>query len=327
MNQPQEISADELTQYFNGKQIENLRTLTGGNSGAYMVRFDVDNKPYVARRSGGIKGKEAIEQEFAIQQKAASLGIAPPIVTIDLPRSLMIMSYVESVIPPQLSPHPEYQTPAQKEKVLALLRKLHTMPPPKTTIKQVNHAKATQQIRESIAPHVLSDEINQTLDKVASYHWPEDTNTIAHMDFHFANFLYDGNKIFVIDWELAGLAHPFVDVADFANSNFCSRSEGDTLLSEYLQRAPDHQEVVLFNTLRHMILAFRAVFAFSFINPDEFSYHADVVNDLNMIPYQNLKEAYAAFDAGKFDPRSVYHWFQLGSIFIQEIHKLDTGEF
>lgn len=71
----------------------------------------------------------------------------------------------------------------------------------------------------------------------------------CHIDFHRGNVLDDGQNLWVIDWEYAGMADPFFDLASFASLEHFSDVEMIQLLAFYL---PNGVSNIEFNYLRKM---------------------------------------------------------------------------
>ena len=55
----------------------------------------------------------------------------------------------------------------------------------------------------------------------------DDRRVFSHNDTNPANLLWDGAKVWMIDWERAALSHPYLDLAIFAN--FANLSDEDAL--------------------------------------------------------------------------------------------------
>jgi thiamine kinase-like enzyme len=61
---------------------------------------------------------------------------------------------------------------------------------------------------------------------------------LCHHDFYSGNILFDGNKLWVIDWEYADWDDPFFDLAGFCTEQDFDDAECDLALQEYL---PNYQ--------------------------------------------------------------------------------------
>ena len=53
----------------------------------------------------------------------------------------------------------------------------------------------------------------------------------CHNDLLAANFIYDGDRVWIVDWEYAGMGDPFFDLANFAVNNGLD-AEGEAALLE-----------------------------------------------------------------------------------------------
>lgn len=62
----------------------------------------------------------------------------------------------------------------------------------------------------------------------------------CHGDAQRSNLVKSGDKIYLLDWEFAGLNDPFYDIASFGNINF---KDAEKLLGFYLERQPTQLEL------------------------------------------------------------------------------------
>ena len=76
----------------------------------------------------------------------------------------------------------------------------------------------------------------------------------GHNDLLAANFLHDGARLWLIDWDYAGFNSPLFDLGGFAANNGLSRDQERDLLFRYFGRAPD-------KTLRRAYAAMKAAAA------------------------------------------------------------------
>lgn len=189
-------------------------------------------------------------------------------------------------------------------------------------IEIVNLLEEFNKIRKGLPEGFLPGDVESIFNKVSSLVWPKTTQTIVHMDFHGRNILFDGNNFFVIDWEMAGCSHPFVDVADFTNSYLVPINEGHEMLATYLKRSPTKNELLEFDTLRKIISGFRAIFSFFQAGERGFQYSEFTKNELGQLMWQNLDEGFKIIDSGQFNGASSLHWYNFGLIIARETVKL-----
>ncbi len=128
--------------------------------------------------------------------------------------------------------------------------------------------------------------------------------TLVHGECHLANFLYDGNELYLIDWECAGLGHPFYDVACNANMRGKTSDEGIRMLQLYLQQTPSKEQVKQFQEFRRIHFGFLVGITLLFCAQEENVKHP--VDGERSI--STLEEAIAALDDPNFgtDPRNTY---------------------
>ena len=72
-----------------------------------------------------------------------------------------------------------------------------------------------------------------------AYPWQPDTFVSCHNDPNPQNLLFDGHRLWLVDWETASRSDPFIDVAIIAGHLAPTTELRDLLLSSWLGRTPD----------------------------------------------------------------------------------------
>ena len=72
----------------------------------------------------------------------------------------------------------------------------------------------------------------------------------AHNDLLAANFLVDGGRIQLIDWEYAGMSSRWFDLGNFAANNEFTDDDEQRLLSEYFGEPPDETRAATLKLFR-----------------------------------------------------------------------------
>jgi aminoglycoside phosphotransferase len=74
----------------------------------------------------------------------------------------------------------------------------------------------------------------------------------SHNDLNPGNILYDGQRLWLVDWEAAFLADRYVDLATVANWFTAAPAGEDVLLRTYFGREPDAQQWARFYLMRQV---------------------------------------------------------------------------
>ncbi|MBN8828977.1 MAG: phosphotransferase, partial [Sphingobacteriia bacterium] len=90
----------------------------------------------------------------------------------------------------------------------------------------------------------LNKEVNKTSYK----------NSMLHNDPNLRNVLWNGKKIFLLDWELAGLEDPRKELAHICAWYGLNEKLTDVFLSSYLKRKPSSQELLTNEGIKKIIL-------------------------------------------------------------------------
>src|SRR5207244_2253071 len=81
--------------------------------------------------------------------------------------------------------------------------------------------------------------------------WPAEVSlTSSHNDLNPGNMLYDGTRLWFVDWAVASANDPFGDPACLANAAGAGEEEEAVLLAAWLGRAPDRREAARFHLMR-----------------------------------------------------------------------------
>ncbi len=114
----------------------------------------------------------------------------------------------------------------------------------------------------------------------------------GHNDLLPANFMDDGERLWLIDWDYAGLNSPLFDLANLASNNQFSEAEEDRLLEAYFETAVDDEARRKLKAMKCASLLREAMW--SMVS----EIHLDIDFDYRAYTAENLvrfEAAYAAF--------------------------------
>lgn len=199
----------------------------------YFVRLGGSNKALLGLDSS---------REFFCTQTAAALKIAPEILFFLPDQQAMALPFIAS--------KPPEKNRTDYARVLAAVRQLHqseallpTTFCPYQTIENY-HQQATALRPDHHIP--LASYVLPVVEEIraAIPHFREIVP--CHLDLYNLNFLDDGEKIWIVDWEYSAMADPFYDIATLVSSDRLSLDEMEELLEIYLEHPTKEDRAYLY---------------------------------------------------------------------------------
>jgi len=216
--------------------------LLGGGITNFNVSLVDRGKRYVVRVGTDIPLHQIMRfNELAAHRAAQSLGIAPPIVHAE--PGIMVLDFIDA------APLDEAAVRASENlsRIVPLLKRCHTdvmqaLRGPVLTF-WVFHVLRdyAATLRADASPYAARlDDLLATADQLAGAVGKVDL-VLGHNDLLAANFLDDGSRLWLLDWEYAGFNSPLFDLAGLASNNGLSPQQESWLLETYYREpATDH---------------------------------------------------------------------------------------
>jgi thiamine kinase-like enzyme len=210
------------------------RPLEGGITNRnYLVVLG--GEKYVVRVPGKDTSLLGIDRnaERAANQNAADLGVAPPVVTqLDDPACL-VTEFVEC----KEMTVEDLREPETMGRVMKELRTVHesgaTLPTEFDSFRVVEEYRETAASRGGEIPDAY-EEAHETAGRIkAAFSGPEHDPVPCHNDLLAGNFLRGSERIWIVDWEYAGMGDRYFDLANFAINNELSEDQHPELLAVY----------------------------------------------------------------------------------------------
>tara|TARA_B110000014_G_C20098740_1_gene576329 strand:+ start:614 stop:1483 length:870 start_codon:yes stop_codon:yes gene_type:complete len=225
-----------------------INTLDGGMTNQNFL-IEENNKKYVVRLGNDIPEHLVSRSNELIVSKAASAaGISPAVIYHD--EGLLILEYIESKT---LSTE---DIKKNIKKIIPILKKIHYEIPKNLYGQSLifwvfhvinNYAKFLKD-KESRHTIILKNLLLQSnvLEKISS---PYEI-VFGHNDLLPANFLDDGTRLWVIDWEYAGFNSPLFDLGGLASNNNFSLNEEIFLIENYFEQKINDELLLKYNALK-----------------------------------------------------------------------------
>jgi len=206
---------------------EEIRQLTTGLSTALVFRIVVKGEACLLRIITRTDAMGDPTHEYTCMRTAAEAGIAPPVLYTNIADRIAITGFVAA------TPFPVADA---RTKLPALLQRLHSLSPFPFRVSYLDAADGfIKKFQASnILPEQMTAELFRQYEKILRVYPrnPED-QVACHNDLKPENILFDGNKVWLIDWEAAFLNDRYLDLAIVGNFVVTNAAEEKEYLGAY----------------------------------------------------------------------------------------------
>jgi hypothetical protein len=174
--------------------------------------------------------------QYVCMRIAAEAGVAPPVRYADDSAGVAILDFL-----PQ-RPLKEY--PGGPAGLAAALGKLAanlqaTAPFPELVDYRVIIERMLIRLRSSFSPGLLDPHLEGFERIRQAYSWAPSSHVSSHNDPNPGNILFDGDRLWLIDWETSHRNDPLTDIAILTQNHAATPELEDLLLRSWLGRSPD----------------------------------------------------------------------------------------
>jgi hypothetical protein len=301
-----------LNETFGVTEFEDIRDLTERPGSNRAFRIVVRGSVYLLRintRAGDMI------RHFICLQAAADAGLAPRVRYASPEDRICITDFVEAVPLPATD---------ALVRIPAALRTLHTLSPfPRAPFNTtctflLNQGPALNGFLQNFQASSILPE-NETGELLARYRQVADVYSRLDSDlapchndlFKPDNMLFDGNRLWLVDWEAAFQNDRYADLAVVANMIVTNELEEIAYLHEYFGKPPDDYQRARFYLMRQLAHMFYAM-AFLTLGSS-----GKPIDRSDPVPaYSDFQQRFWAHEVGLADnqAKTVYgrvHWEQL----------------
>jgi thiamine kinase-like enzyme len=216
-----------------------VEPLAGGITNANFVATD-DAGRYVVRLGDDIPVHHIVRShEVAVSRAAHAAGVAPKV--IYAADGILVLEFIES----RTLSEQDVRVDNTLVDIVALVKRCHSQVAEHlrgaALVFWVFHVirDYARTLRDAHSGHVKTLDIllaaAQRLEQAAG---PYEI-VFAHNDLLAANFLDDGRRLWLVDWEYAGFNTPLFDLGGLATNNGLSESQEKHMLGQYFEKPPD----------------------------------------------------------------------------------------
>jgi thiamine kinase-like enzyme len=215
--------------------------LLGGGITNRNFKVVLDDGAYVLRIGG--KDTELLGIDRRVEHEAslaaAAVGVGPEVVAFVEPEGYLVTRFLEgSVVEPGV-----IRSPEALRRVAQSLRAVHAGPPIPA---RFDSFRVVESYAVTAAGHGIRvpDEYapaRELANRIESNRGPA-AERPCHNDLLTANFIDDGTRIRIVDWEYAGMGDVFFDLANFSVNNGLTEEESRLFLEAYFGRVGPEEE-------------------------------------------------------------------------------------
>ncbi|HEY7839492.1 MAG TPA: phosphotransferase [Terriglobales bacterium] len=216
---------------------DSIQPLTAGLSPALVYRIEVGGCPYLLRINLNPISDPA--RWFASMGAAAAAGLGPAVRYTSVDDKISITDFVERKPLPRAS---------ALRLLPPMLRAVHTLPPFPPMARFPDYLDAGDAFigrwrAAGTLPETIAAEIFPAYARLRRAYTREADDLVAsHNDLNPGNILFDGTRLWLVDWEAAFLNHRYVDLAVVANFVAATAADEEYLLDAYFgQPATEYQ--------------------------------------------------------------------------------------
>jgi hypothetical protein len=245
-----------ITAVMGSAAVVHVRPVTGGVSGAEVLLIETGDRRFVLRMEGQPSPLRNPHQ-YEAMRIAAEAGIAPRIHYLNAEDRVVMMDFIED------RPLETYPGGRQglAQAIGAMLKKLQTLPLfpcfmdyPDLVDRLWAHVCKTG----LFADGVLDAASQKLIDLRKAYALDTEKYLSSHNDFLPRNLLFDGKRLWLIDWENGYRNDPLVDLATVLDNFAPSPELEEVLLHAWLDQKPDrllHDRLALMRSLTRLFYA------------------------------------------------------------------------
>lgn len=242
---------------FGTHELDSIVPVSGGFSGAAVYRIRVGAIAYILRIETSRDAFRDPHRAYACMSIAAAGMIAPRVRYADPGDGVAIMDFI-----PQKSLTLDY--PGTREDLIVeaaqTIRALHAGPKFPALVDYMEGMDgliATFRASQRLPAAATAEVFERFAVLRAAWRTEPQDLVASHNDLNPRNILYDGTRLWLVDWEAAFLADRYVDLSNLANLYAATREQEDLLLATYFGKAePGHRaRLYLMRQVNHLFYA------------------------------------------------------------------------
>ena len=225
-----------------------IKPLEGGITNLNYIVQDSEKKVVVRLGSDIPEHLVFRQNEILVSKAAYEIGTSPKLIHNE--PGILVIDFIESkTLDPQ-------GVRNNLERIIPVIKKIHkSIPmkldgqPPLFWVFYVIKYYANFLLKNESNHIPIINELLEKSDKLEILSSPRYI-VFCHNDLLAANFLDDGSKIWVVDWEYGGFNDPLFDLGGLASNNDFDRQQEEQLLEIYYEKKPSSDFFIRYKAMK-----------------------------------------------------------------------------
>jgi aminoglycoside phosphotransferase (APT) family kinase protein len=240
---------------FGATEFEDIRQLTEGLSTALIFRIVVQGRPYLLRiimRSDAMGDPTRL---FRYMKAGEDAGLAPKVRYTSVEDRVSITDFVNA------KPFPKAEALARMPATIRALHGLSPFPRVVNYLESMDGFISRFQAAKSLPESETADAFELYARARDAYPRVEADMVSSHNDLKPENVLFDGERVWLVDWEAGFLNDRYLDLAVAGNFVVTNEAEEKLFLHGYFGAEPSDYQLARFYLMRQILhMSYAAVF-------------------------------------------------------------------
>ena len=230
------------------KNLENIEPLEGGITNLNFLVSDSGSKSVVRLGSDIPEHLVYRSNEIIVSEAAYQIGVSPKLIYNE--PGVLVLEFIESKT---LEPKTVREN---LNKIVPIIRKIHEEIPNKLSgqpqifwVFYVIKYYSNYLLNNNSSHISLITSLLKKAEKLEKLSSPREI-VFGHNDLLAANFLDDGSKIWVVDWEYGGFNDPLFDIGGLSSNNDLDENLENEVLEMYFKEKPSKDLIIKYNAMK-----------------------------------------------------------------------------
>ncbi len=230
------------------KNLENIEPLEGGITNLNFLVSDSGSKSVVRLGSDIPEHLVYRSNEIIVSEAAYQIGVSPKLIYNE--PGVLVLEFIESKT---LEPKTVREN---LNKIVPIIRKIHDEIPNKLSgqpqifwVFYVIKYYSNYLLNNNSSHISLITSLLKKAEKLEKLSSPREI-VFGHNDLLAANFLDDGSKIWVVDWEYGGFNDPLFDIGGLSSNNDLDENLESEVLEMYFKEKPSKDLIIKYNAMK-----------------------------------------------------------------------------